>query len=56
MADFPVPSYSDGLNIKEIQKNGNICICVAVSLWCTVKLTLYYIGNTLQNYFFNNGW
>ena len=52
MADFPVPSYSDGLNIKEIQKNGNICICVAVSLWCTVKLTLYCVGNTHQKIFF----
>ena len=52
MAEFPVPSFSDGLNGKEIQKNGDMCICVADSLWCTVKLTLYCIGNTLQKNFF----
>ena len=32
MADFPMPSFSDGLNVKEIQKNGDICICLADSL------------------------
>ena len=32
MADFPMRSFSDGLNGKEIQKNGHMCICVADSL------------------------
>ena len=32
MADFPVPSFSDGLNRKEMQNNGDMCICVADSL------------------------
>ena len=31
MADFPVPSFSDGLNRKEMQNNGDMCICVADS-------------------------
>ena len=52
MADFPVPSFSDGLNRKEMQNNGDMCICVADSLWCTVKLTLYCVGNTHQKNFF----
>ena len=32
MAEFPVPSFSDGLNVKEIQKNGDMWICVYVQL------------------------
>ena len=32
MAEFPMPSFSDDLNGKEIQKNGTMCIYVADSL------------------------
>ena len=35
MAEFPVPSFCDGLNGKEIQKNGDmgICVCLTHSVW-----------------------
>ena len=32
MADLPMPSFSDGLNGNEIQKKGDMWICVADSL------------------------
>ena len=43
MAEFPVRSFSDGLNGKEIQKNGDTCICTCK---CTFIL-MYSETNTI---------
>ena len=43
MAEFPVRSFSDGLNGKEIQKNGEMCICTCK---CTFIL-MYSETNTI---------
>ena len=58
MAEFPVRSFSDGLNGKEIQKNGEMCICTCK---CTFIL-MYSETNTILHrkytpklFFKNNG-